>query len=78
MNNTIKKAALYLVGALISLFLLVRIEGIMIYLTQLYDKLVYNHVYPWMDTDTIIIQNRIIILLIVYFIYRSFFAKNKK
>lgn len=78
MNNTIKKAALYLVGALISLFLLVRIEGIMIYLTQLYNKLVYNQVYPWMDTDTIIIQNRIIILLIVYFIYRSFFAKNKK
>ena len=78
MNHIMKKTALYLLGTFISLFLLVRIEGILIYLTQCYDKLVHNYVYPWMATDTIIIQNRIIILLIVYFIYRSFFAKNKK
>lgn len=78
MNNIMKKTVLYLLGIFISLFLLVRIEGILIYLTQLYDKLVHNHVYLWMAEDTIIIQNRIIILLIIYFIYRSFFAKNKK
>ncbi|WP_041140345.1 hypothetical protein [Beduini massiliensis] len=78
MNHTIKKIGLYLLTGIISLFLLVRIEGIIIYLTQLYDKFVHHLEYPWMDTSTIIIQNRIIILLIVYFIYRSFFAKNKK
>lgn len=78
MNHIMKKTILYVLIASISLFLLIRIEGILIYLTQFYDKLVHNYVHPWMATDTLILQNRIIILFIVYFIYRSFFSKNKK
>ncbi len=78
MNRKIYNVFKYFLYCILGLIVIKKVEDIIVYFAIFYEKFVHNLPLIWNPIDTVILQNRIILLLLIYIIYKLFFSKKSK